>query len=100
VTKLVIGFSLTISLFAATTTRGFIADAKCGAKHQDASDKSAKCAQGCIKGGQAAVLVTADGKVYQLANQDAAKEHAGLTVSVEGDVKGDTIQNTKISKAQ
>ena len=98
-TKLVLAFSLTVSMFGATTTKGFIADAKCGAKHQDASEKSAKCAQGCIKGGQAAVLVTADGKVYELANQDAAKEHAGHTVSVEGDVKGNTIHNSKISMA-
>ena len=49
------------------------------------------CAQKCIKGGSPAVLVTDDGKIYKIANQDKIVAHAGETVTVTGNLKGDTI---------
>lgn len=72
---------------------GFVADASCGAKHANANAASAACAQKCIKGGAEAVLVTKDGKVYKIdsASQEKAKSFAGKTVTVSGDVSGDTI---------
>jgi len=81
-----------MSAFGAEIT-GFVGDASCGAKHANASEASAACAQKCIKGGSDAVLVTKDGKVYKLdsASQAKAKSMAGKTVTVSGDVSGDTI---------
>ena len=91
--KLVGLFALAgISAFGAEIS-GFVADATCGAKHANASDASAACAQKCIKGGADAVLVTKDGKVYKIdsASQAKAKSFAGKTVTVDGNVSGDTI---------
>ncbi|MBZ5604002.1 MAG: hypothetical protein LAO79_17010 [Acidobacteriia bacterium] len=81
-----------ISAFGAEIT-GFVADSSCGAKHADASDSSAACAKRCIARGSDAVLVTKDGKVYKIdsASQAKLKEMAGKTVTVSGDVSGDTV---------
>jgi hypothetical protein len=70
--------------------KGTISDAKCAANHADASEKSMKCVNACVKGGQKAVLVS-DGKVMQIANQDAVAEHLGHKVTVTGKLSGDTI---------
>lgn len=65
---------------------GYIADVNCANKQgaKAASDSHAGCAQGCIKKGAAAVLVTADGKVYKIHNQDAVTDHAGHKVTITG----------------
>jgi uncharacterized protein YdeI (BOF family) len=72
---------------------GYIADSKCAqAKGAGAaSDSHAGCAQGCIKKGAAAVLVTSEGKVYKIANQDKVAEHAGHKVTLTGKMENDTI---------
>ena len=83
------------SLFAMTVFAGewtgTISDAKCGAKHVDASEKSQACVKGCVKGGAKAVFVTADGKVLNIANQDQVADHLGHKVTVTGKVDGDTL---------
>jgi Protein of unknown function (DUF5818) len=95
--KFVLGFAvlLALSLTAmAGEWTGYISDAGCAKKQgaaKVASDGHAGCAQGCIKKGDKAVLVTEDGKVYQIANQDKVTEHAGMKVTVTGDAEGDTI---------
>jgi hypothetical protein len=94
--KFVLGFAflLAVSMTAmAGEWTGYISDAGCAAKQgaKAASDAHAGCAQGCIKKGDKAVLVTADGKVYQISNQDKVKEHAGMKVTVEGEMDGDSI---------
>jgi hypothetical protein len=90
VKKLAFAFSLlAVSAFAAEL-KGTISDAKCAAAHADASEKSMKCVNACVKGGQAAVLVS-EGKVMKIANQDKVKEHLGHKVTVTGKVDGDTI---------
>ena len=68
---------------------GFVEDSNCASKPEMKDD--AGCAKKCIKGGAAAVLVTPDGKVYKIANQDKIVAHAGEKVTVTGDAKGDTI---------
>jgi hypothetical protein len=78
-----------VSAFAAEW-KGTISDAKCGAAHADASEKSMKCVNACVKGGQKAVLV-ADGKVLQIANQDKVAEHLGHKVTINGKLEGDAI---------
>jgi hypothetical protein len=83
-----------VALFAASAFaaewKGTISDAKCGAAHADASEKSMKCAQACVKGGQAAVFVS-DGKVLKIANQDKVAAHVGHKVTLTGKLDGDTV---------
>jgi hypothetical protein len=92
--KLVGLFALAaMSTFAAEIT-GFVGDASCGAKHADASEASAKCAQTCVsKKGAAPVLVTKDAKVYKLDadSQAKVKDMVGKTVTVNGKISGDTL---------
>jgi hypothetical protein len=59
---------------------GHIVDAQCAGN----GEVNAQCAQDCIKGGEPAVLVTAAGKIYEIANQDKVIEHAGHKVTITG----------------
>jgi len=68
---------------------GFVEDTSCASK--PGMKDNAGCAKSCIKGGSPAVLVTADGKVYKIANQDKIVAHAGETVTVTADLKDDTL---------
>ncbi|MES2377163.1 MAG: DUF5818 domain-containing protein [Bacteroidota bacterium] len=83
--------SFAFKKFASFT--GYISCAKCG----DASKESgianhAACAAACVKGGQAVVLVTADGKIYKISNQDKALTAVGKKVNIEGSLKDNTIE--------
>jgi len=69
--------------------KGFVEDTKCST--MPAMKGDADCAQKCIKGGSPAVLVTPDGKIYKIANQDKIVASAGMNVTVTGKLKGDTI---------
>jgi Protein of unknown function (DUF5818) len=69
--------------------KGFVEDTKCSTNPDMKGD--ADCAKKCIKGGSPAVLVTDDGKIYKISNQDKIVDHAGMKVVVTGDMKGDTI---------
>jgi len=88
---LVLVFS--IGAMAAEWT-GYISDESCtaknGAKAVSTADH-ATCAATCIKGGDAAVLVTEDGKVYKIADQAKVVNHAGHKVTISGSLNGDTI---------
>ena len=95
--KLVVllGLVFTLSLVAmAEEWTGYIADANCAKKQgaKAAADGHAGCAQGCIKKGAAAVLVTEEGKVYKLEDQSKVVDHAGQKVTVTGKLEGETIQ--------
>ena len=85
------------SLWAAEQTIvGIVSDSKCGAKHGMANMTDRDCTQMCAAGGASYVLVS-DGKIYKLTNRAAdLKEHAGHTVKLTGDVKGDTIKVSKV----
>lgn len=69
--------------------KGFVEDTKCSTIPAMKGD--ADCAQKCIKGGSPAVLVTPDGKIYKISNQDKIVASAGQNVTVEGKLKGDTL---------
>src|SRR5579863_10388592 len=69
--------------------KGFVEDQKWSTNPEMKGD--AACAQKCIKGGSPAVLVTPDGKVYKIANQDKILASAGQNVTVTGKLKGDTL---------
>ncbi len=79
---------LSVSALAADF-KGFVEDTACSTK--PAMKQNAQCAKKCIDGGSPAVLVTEDGTIYKIANQDKITSHAGENVTVTGDLKGDTI---------
>jgi hypothetical protein len=91
----------TMSTAAAPATwTGKISDGHCGTKHKAMEGKKIsdrECTEMCIKGGEKYVFVS-KGKVYQIADQkDAAlATHAGHTVLLTGEMKGDTITVSKI----
>ena len=69
--------------------KGFVEDTKCST--MPAMKGDADCAQKCIKGGSPAVLVTPEGKIYKISNQDKIVASAGQNVTVTGKLKGDTL---------
>ncbi len=80
------------ALVHAEEITGFLADAKCAAAGKAASAGHANCAQKCVQGGEAVVLVTSEGKVYKIKNQDKVKGHVGAKATLDGKVDGDTIE--------
>jgi hypothetical protein len=92
----VLTFGFTAGAFAADQTlAGDISDSHCGAKHTEGQTARA-CTETCVKGGASYVFVSS-GKVYKL--EDPSKvvaAHAGHTVNLTGEVKGDTITVAKI----
>ena len=94
-------FVLGTPTFAKTeTVKGQIIDATCykmdktntGVDHKMPKGDTKECATGCAKAGRPMALLTADGKVYELAGGLAAEKnakivpHVGHTVEVTGDV--------------
>jgi hypothetical protein len=94
-----VGFAAVTAAAAPETWTGKISDAHCGAKHAGEAKKMSDrdCTEMCVKGGAKYVFVSKD-KVYQIADQkDAAlATHAGHTVLLTGEMKGDTITVSKI----
>jgi hypothetical protein len=93
--RFALGLMLTATAAFGATWNGTISDSKCAAAHADASEKSAACAQKCVKSGQQAVLVS-DGKVYKIANQKKVLEHVGHKVEISGKARGETITVSKV----
>jgi hypothetical protein len=96
---------LTCFAFAAEQTwTGRISDSMCGASHAKmiAAHAGAKMTTrdytlACVKAGGKYVFVIG-GKVYNIANQDFAnvQTHAGYTVRLTGEMKGDTVTVSNI----
>ena len=89
---------------APETWTGKISDAMCGADHKDNGGTMAKdhaCANSCVKehGGTYVFVNSADKKIYKIANQKLAdlETHAGHTVEIAGEIKGDTITVSKVT---
>ena len=82
------------------TVKGQIVDMNCykmdkanaGPDHKMPKGDTKDCALGCAKAGQPMAVLTADGKVYQIAGGLAANKnekliaHVGHTVEITGDV--------------
>jgi hypothetical protein len=83
-----LGAGMVVSALAADWN-GYIIDQNCASKK--AMWGNVACAQGCIKKGAAAVLVTEDGTIYKIADQDKVKDDAGKKVTITGTMKGDSI---------
>ena len=102
-----VGLLLGLASFASAadqTWTGKISDSMCGASHAKmmAAHPGAKmtdrdCTQACVKAGGKYVFVTG-GKVYDIANQDDPdlQTHAGHTLRLTGEMKGETITVSKI----
>src|SRR6266498_2291032 len=98
-------FASSTAFAAQQTWTGKISDSMCGASHTAAehgkkmTDRA--CTQACVKAGAKYVFV-ADGKVYNIANQNAKglAARAGQTVSLTGEMSGDTITVSKIGGAK
>jgi hypothetical protein len=97
--KLVLPLALffAITLYAADkgTWTGFISDAHCGAKGNNA--EHADCAKKCVKGGEAPVLVVGE-KVYTLKNPKKVADYIGDKVTITGTITNDVIDIEKVSK--
>ena len=78
------------------TWTGEISSSNCGMTHMPGMT-ARECTRQCVDGGSAYVFVS-KGKVYQLAKQDdrQLRAHAGETVTLTGDLKGDTITASRI----
>src|SRR5579871_6667679 len=86
------------------TWTGQISDSMCGASHAKmivghtgAKMTNTDCTLACVKAGAKYVFVSG-GKVYDIANQDDADlmKHAGHTVRLTGEMKGNSITVSKI----
>jgi len=69
--------------------KGYIIDEKCSKTASMKNDVD--CANKCIKAGSPAVLVSDNGKIYKIANQDKVVPLAGKDVTITGKAKGDII---------
>jgi hypothetical protein len=94
---------LSAPLFAEQTWNGQISDSLCKAKHEEAAEGQGKmadhdCTVACVKGGSKYILLAADGKVYEIANQDFKdlEKMAGQKVRMTGELKGTAISVSKI----
>jgi uncharacterized protein YdeI (BOF family) len=99
-------FAATPALAAEKTWNGVLSDSKCAGKHSKAEhgsqmDSDHDCATKCITGGAKHVFV-ANGKTYEIANQDFAglTDHQGHKVALTGEMKGDSITVSKIEMAK
>jgi hypothetical protein len=95
VTALALSFAAT-GAFAETLT-GYVSDAMCAKDaHKVSSADHAACAKKCISGGEKAVLVVDEKKVYTVTNPELLVPHAGEKVTVEGKVKGSSLTVTSV----
>ena len=92
-------------LAAEQTWTGQISDSMCKAKHEEAAEGQGKmadrdCTISCVRGGSKFVLL-ADGKVFQIANQDQKDlaTYAGQVVKMSGELKDDAITVATIEAA-
>ncbi|HZP47646.1 MAG TPA: hypothetical protein VFB07_03865 [Vicinamibacterales bacterium] len=102
-TALALAFFVAAPLAAEQSFTGQISDSLCKAKHEEAAEDQGKmsdhdCTVACVKGGSKYVLLGADGKVYDIANQDFKdlEKNAGAKVKITGDLKGTAISVSKI----
>ena len=82
---------------------GQISDSACGARHEEAAEGAGvmadrDCTQACVRGGSKYVFVVDKKQVFQIANQDNKDlaTHAGHTVKLTGEIKGNSITVSKI----
>jgi hypothetical protein len=78
--------------------KGTIADAMCAKNPAKASSADhAACAEKCIKGGEAPVIIVGS-KVYKIANPDKVVAFAGKQVTLDGSLAEDTITVSSVKE--
>jgi Protein of unknown function (DUF5818) len=89
-------FAAALAMAADSSMTGWISDSQCGAK--GANDKARECTIKCVKehGAKYVFVNDTDKKVYAVSDQQMVAEHAGHHVTVEGTLKGDTLDVTSI----
>jgi hypothetical protein len=85
---------------APETWTGQIGDSMCGAMHKPMGGMkmaARECTEMCVKAGGKYIFITG-GKVFQIVDQKdkALATHAGHTVLLTGEMKGETITVSKI----
>ncbi len=80
-----------------STFLGTISDKMCGAKHMMAGKSDKECTLEC---GAPFVLVTSNGKVYELSDKEKPKAFAGQKVKVTGNLKGEMLQVNSIEASE
>ena len=81
------GFSMCA---AAADWSGYVVDQTCAGKKTMWDDS--ECVARCVRRGSSVVLVTEDGTIYKIANQEKVNSEAyGKKVTVTGKMEGDTI---------
>jgi hypothetical protein len=83
---------LSVSAMAADWT-GYIVDKACSGNK--AMWTNSACSQKCVKGGDEAVFVTEDGKIFKV-DQTKVAASVGKKVTVSGTMKGDAIDVTAV----
>ncbi len=91
-----------LSLIAATlmlgglclggTLTGYISDEGCA---RNGAARNPECAKNCINAGAAAVLVTEDGRIYAIADQEKVRKLAGEMVAVTGTIEGQEVKSVE-----
>jgi hypothetical protein len=75
---------------------GYIVDNRCATRGKGMW-ANAECVKTCVRDGDKVVLVTEEGKVYQISNQDKITEDSyGQVVTLVGKTDGDTITVTSL----
>jgi hypothetical protein len=96
--RLLAVFAVCAASAMAADVTGFVMDQKCsGIKGMQGNEA---CAKKCFGDGYPAVLVTEEGKVYKVANQDKVIPSAGKKVTVTGKLDGETITVDTIAPAK
>jgi hypothetical protein len=88
-------FSVVVFAADKGTWTGYISDADCGKKENQADH--AACAIKCVKGGAKPVFVVGD-KVYAISNPKKVAKFIGDKVEITGTLTDDAITVDKISK--
>jgi len=88
--KLMLFAALAAGSAMAAEWTGYIVDEACSGKKEMLGNVT--CAQNCIKRGSPAVLVTDDGAVHKIADQDKVKEYAGKKVTITGSMSEGSIK--------
>jgi len=90
---------------APQTWTGKITDSMCRTDHAGRGgtpDKERACMLDCVKNMGAQFILVVDKKIYKIGNQKFADltAHAGQTVQLTGELKGDTITVSKIEEVK
>ncbi len=83
---------LASGLCLGATLTGYISDEGCARKGEA---RNPDCAKNCVNGGATAVLVTEDGRIYSISEQERVRKFAGEMVAVTGKVEGEAIKTVE-----